>query len=320
MKSGSVLPLGDTVNQYGINTDNMNQVALSECELDGQLYCLGSLTGSVVLLYNKDLFDAAGVAYPSADTPMTIDEYDAMSRALAASGERFGSAAGPPFTWGSRLTHFSADGKQTAGVVDDAATVHMYEVLAALGEDEISPLPAESELVSPADMLGTGDVAMAITDMEYGAIALASAGYKWGAAPPPVEQAGDDSFVFVGTDKYGVFKDGANTAAGKALVAYIATEGNRLRIEASDQPPLDASMLDQWAGDDPGRQEVVKVLSTSTEPGLFVPGFWEVTAPLSDLFAQTANGEGEAGPAIADITPTLQERLDREWETWDAIT
>lgn len=320
MKAGAVLPLSDTVSEYGIPTDRFNAVALSECELDGEIYCLGSLTGSVVLLYNKDLFDQAGVAYPSADTPMTIDEYDTMSRALAAGGDFYGSSAGAPFTWASRLTHFSSDGKTIGGVVDDAATVHFYDVLAKLAEDEVSPLPSESEIVSPADMLGAGDVAMAITDMEYAAIAMSQAGYRWGAAPPPVERAGDPSFVFVGTDKYGVFADGANPVAGQALVAFIATEGSRLRIDVSDQPPLDASLLEQWAGDDPGRQEVVQVLSTSTEPGLFVPGFWEVTAPLMDLYNQLASGEGDAEVAIPGITSDLQDRLDREWDTWGKIT
>jgi multiple sugar transport system substrate-binding protein len=317
MKSGSVLPLDDVIAEHEIATDNMNQVALSECELDGQLYCLGSLTGSVVLLYNKDLFDAAGVDYPSADEPMTIDEYDTMSRALAEGGDFNGSVAGAPFTWSSRLTHFSDDGTQVAGVVDDDATVHMYEVLTTLAADGVSPQPGESELMSPADMLGAGDVAMAITDMEFAANALATGGYRWGAAPPPVEREGDPSFVFVGTDKYGVFADGENPDGGKALVAFIATEGNRLRIETTDQPPLDSTMLEQWAGDDESRQEVVAVLSTSTEPGLFVPGFWEVTAPLADLYTQAAAGEADVAGELADLAPELQDRLDREWETWD---
>jgi multiple sugar transport system substrate-binding protein len=317
MKAGAVLPLDDTIAEYGINTEDMNQVALSECLLDDQLYCLGSLTGSVVLLYNKDLFDEAGIEYPSAEAPMTVDEYAEISRALAEGGDFFGSSAGAPFTWASRLTHFSDDGTQIAGYVDDDATLHMYEVLAALARDEVSPSPGETEQISPADMLGAGQVAMAITDFEFGANTLDAAGYRWGAAPPPVEQAGDPSFVFVGTDKYGVFADGGNTEAGKALVAFIATEGNRLRIETTDQPPLDTTMLQEWAGDDESRQEVVAVLSTSTEPGLFVPGFWEVTAPLTDLYTQASAGETDAAEAIVDATADMQDRLDRQWETWE---
>jgi multiple sugar transport system substrate-binding protein len=321
MKAGSVIDLDAAIKRYGVDTKNMNEVALSECELDGKLYCLGSLTGSVVLLYNKDLFDKAKVPYPSADEPMSIDEYGEVSRKLAKAlpGVK-GSVAGAPFTWAGRTTHFSSDGREIAGQLDDDATIHMYEVLAGLMEDEVSPLPEDAELVPPSDMLGAGDVAMGVTDMEYAANSMAAADIRWGAAPPPVERKGDASFVFVGTDKYGVFRDGENPTAGQALVAYIATEGNRLRIDVGDQPPLDATMLGEWAGDDPGRKEVVEVLSTSTEPGLFVPGFWEVTASLLDLYAQMGNGEADPRGALEEDAPKAQEKLDREWRTWENIS
>jgi multiple sugar transport system substrate-binding protein len=320
MKAGSMMPLDDVIKSQGIKTENMNQVALSECELNGHLYCLGSLTGSVVLVYNKDLFDKAKVAYPAADKPMTIDEYATMARALKAGlGNVFGASAGSPFTWADRLTHFSNDGKRIDGLVNDESTIHMYEVLAGLGRDKVSPSPAEVELVSRGDMLGSGKLAMAITDMEYATKTLEQAKFRWGAAPPPVEKAGDPSFVFVGTDKYGAFTASKNPATAKALVAYIATEGNRIRMEKTDQPPLDATMLANWAGNNASRREVVAVLSTSKRPGLFVPGFWEVLATLSDLYAQMANGEANPRAAIVKETPELQSKLDREWETWEKI-
>ncbi|MEV4121618.1 extracellular solute-binding protein [Micromonospora sp. NPDC049645] len=320
MKAGSMMPLDDVIKTEGIKTENMNQVALSECDYDGHLYCLGSLTGSVVLVYNKDLFDKAKVAYPPADKPMTIDEYATMARALKAGlGDVFGASAGSPFTWSDRRTHFSDDGRKIAGLVDDDSTVHLYEVLAGLGRDKVSPSPAEAELVSPGDMLGSGRLAMAITDMEFAAKTLEQGKFRWGAAPPPVEKAGDESFVFVGTDKYGAFTAAKNPATAKALVAYIATEGNRIRMEKTDQPPLDATMLATWAGDNTSRKEVVDVLSTSKRPGLFVPGYWEVVATLGDLYDQMATGEADPRGSITKEAPELQAKLDREWETWENI-
>jgi hypothetical protein len=77
-------------------------------------------------------------------------------------------------------------------------------------------------------------------------------------------------------------------------------------------------MLEEWAGDDPSRQEVVDVLHSSTEPGLFVPGFWEVGAGLLDIFARMANGEADAS-TLQDEAASLQDKLDREWETWNGI-
>jgi multiple sugar transport system substrate-binding protein len=319
MKAGSILDLTSTIAQYNVPVNDFNKVAMSPCEMDGKVYCLGSLTGSVVLLYNKDLFDKAKVAYPPADRPMTIDEYAEKSRAItAALKDVKGSVAGAPITWASRANTYSADGKTIEGYVNDAPTMHAYEVLAKMCEDGVSPLPADTELVQPADMLGAGTVAMAVTDYEYAANALEKAGYKWGAAPPPVEQATDPTWVFVGTDQYGAFTKAANPTAAKALVAYIGNEGNQLRVDVADQPPLNQTLLGQWAKEDVSRKEVVAVLNTSTAPGLFVPGFWELAAPLMDQFSQMADGGAKAS-ALNEEAPALQDKLNKEWETWNGI-
>jgi multiple sugar transport system substrate-binding protein len=320
MKAGEVLPLTDTISTYGIDTDAMNAVALSECELEGELYCLGSLTGSVTLVYNKDLLDDAGVAYPSPEQPWTIDEFADAAREISENLDGvWGATAEVPVTWMDRRTHFSDDGTTIEGEADDDATVHVYDVLTDLVKDDAAPPPAETELATGADMLAAGRVAMAITDTEYAAASLVQAGARWGAAPPPVEEAGDAPFVFVGTDKYGAFTDSKNPETAKALVAYIATEGNRLRVEVSDKPPLDSRLLPEWAGDDEGRQETVKVVSLRSNPGLFVPGFWEVTAPLFDYYAQMANGDISPRDALTEQAPLMQEKLDREWQTWEEI-
>ncbi len=60
-----------------------NQGVLSGCTYEGKVYCIGTYTGAVLMFYNKDLFDAAGVAYPSSTEPMTIDEYAVMIKKLS---------------------------------------------------------------------------------------------------------------------------------------------------------------------------------------------------------------------------------------------
>ena len=318
IKAGSVVALDDTIAEYDVNVDSFNKVAMSPCVVDGKYYCVGSLTGSVVLVYNKTLFDEAGIAYPPADRSLSIDEYADLARELHSALGKYGAATGAPYWWSARQTHFDDDGRTIAGYVDDAATLHAYDVLAKLIQDKVGPSPSESELVSPADMLGAGDVAMAVTDMEYAANTLEAAGFAWGAAPSPIEATGDDAYSFVGTDQYGAFANSANPVAARALVAYIANEGSRLRVEVGDQPPLDSTLFDQWAGENPGRQDVVTVMSLPSRPGIFVPGFWEVTAALEDIFGQMANGDADSS-AITNEAPNLQDKLDREWETWEAI-
>lgn len=317
MKAGSFLPLADVIAEYDVDVANFNQVAMSAAEYDGEVYGLGSIAGSVMLIYNKDLFDEAGLPYPSAEEPMTIDEFATVATQLHDALGIWGAVPGNPVTWTDKSNMFSPDGKEV--VADSDSTVHLFEVVTGLSRDGVSPAPSESDLVGPADMLATGDVVMAITDMEHVGAVMEEAGYNWGAAPPPVASAGDPSYVFVGTDAYGVFTKSQNPTAAKALVAFIGTEGSRIRAEVTDNPPLDGTLLESWAGDNAGRQSAVAVLLGSTSPAFFVPGFWEVTSSLSDIYELAGNGEGDVADMIESDIANMQESLDREWETWDEI-
>lgn len=323
MKAGSVLPLNDVIAEAGIDTSTFNASAFSECQLDGETYCLGSLGGSVMLIYNKDLFDEAGLPYPSATVPMTIDEYAALARQLAKpsadpAANVYGASAEVPFWWTTRTTTFSEDGRAIDGQVNDAPTIHMYDVLASLARDGIAPTPAISETLGASDMLGAKQLAMGITDMEIGASSLEAAGANWGAAPVPVEASGDPGWVFTGTDKYGVFTAGSNPDAARALIAFLGKEGSRIRVEVSDDPPLDSTYLDQWAGEDASRKEVAQVMNL-TAPIPLIPGFWDVTAPLFDDYPLVVSGELTADDMLNEGAPAMQETLDEAWETWEAI-
>ena len=84
MKAGRVEPLDDIIASQGIDTSNYNQNAASYCDVDGKVYCLGSYNGAIMLFYNKDLFDKAGLPYPSSTEPMTVDRYADLAAKLQA--------------------------------------------------------------------------------------------------------------------------------------------------------------------------------------------------------------------------------------------
>lgn len=80
--------------------------------VDGKLYQLPFRNDFWVLFYNKDLFDSAGVDYPTND--MTFDEYDALAREVASSD--FGSSVyGTHYhTWRSAVQLFGVlDGEHS---------------------------------------------------------------------------------------------------------------------------------------------------------------------------------------------------------------
>jgi multiple sugar transport system substrate-binding protein len=323
LKAGRVLPLDDVIASNQIDLSVLNQNALAGCEFEGKTYCLGSYTGAVMLFYNKDLFDQAGLPYPSATVPMSIDEYAATAEKLTEPDEDlskhvFGGSADPSFWWSDTNTHFSEDGKTTDGLVNDPATVHMYDVLTTMTREKVAPSESDYQFFGNTEILATSQQAMAITDNVAAIPLLEEAGVDWGAAPTPVEQAGDPPFVSAWTDQFGVFAGSENPEAAKDFIAFLSTEGNRLRSERADALPLDSTVAEEtdWAGQSEGRRETLEVVKLSQDE-TFVPGFWDVTAPLWDSFALIVEDEMTAQEALDDVAPEMQDSLDRAWQTWD---
>ncbi len=69
----------------GTDVSGLNETALNAFNVNGKQYGLPESFSNVVLIYNKDLFDAAGVAYPTAD--WTQDDLQKAAEAIRALGE-----------------------------------------------------------------------------------------------------------------------------------------------------------------------------------------------------------------------------------------
>jgi multiple sugar transport system substrate-binding protein len=79
-RSGALLPLDDLAQaDSDYDPSRVYPKALEAFTLDGQLYAMPSTFSTVVLFYNKALFDAAGLDYPTADWTWE-DEWEAAQR------------------------------------------------------------------------------------------------------------------------------------------------------------------------------------------------------------------------------------------------
>jgi multiple sugar transport system substrate-binding protein len=325
IKAGAVLPLDDVIESNDIDLSSFNQNALSGCISEDKVYCMGSYVGSVLLFYNKDLFDAAGIPYPSPTEPMTIDEFAMTAAELSQPSEDlnervWGTIGEAPFWWSDPITHFSEDGRMIAGRVNDPATVHLYDVMSDVVRNGDAPTGSESDLLGGVDLLATGQVGMAISDNLVAIESLETAGINWGAAPVPVESEGDPVYVSAWTDQVGVFSRTDSPEEAKEFVGFVATVGNELRIEVADQYPLDTSVqgVEAWAKESKGRAEFVKVVDQA-RGAVFVPGFWDVTAPIWDSYDAMVAGDVSAQEALNELAPVMQEDLDDAWRTWEEI-
>jgi len=325
IKSGRVLPVNGPLKAAGVDLSSFNQVAMHECVYKDKTYCMGSLGGATMLIYNKAMFDAAGIAYPSATKPMTLQQYADLAAKLTKpdpdpAKQVYGSDVDSPLngliSWS---TFYGKNAKSAVGNLDSARTIKFFDILTKMARDGVSAPPSIAGATAASDLLATGNVAMAINDMESCSKAMDGAGLAWGAAPPPVVDQGDKGYMFVGTDKYAALKGGTNNAGAEKFLVWLAKNGGKLRV-ADDTPPLDSAELAAWAGKSDGRKQVLEVLKTASTPTLFVPSVWDISGGIGDTYNLLASGEKtDAASALKELAPQLQAKLDDAWKTWDAI-
>jgi multiple sugar transport system substrate-binding protein len=110
--------------------------AAEELTYEGSIYALPFRSDIWILYYNKDLFDKAGVAYPTND--MTWEQYDALARQLT-SGEGADKVYGTHYhTWRSTVQLPTVqDGKNTVIATDYSFMKPYYDMVVAMQSDGI---------------------------------------------------------------------------------------------------------------------------------------------------------------------------------------
>lgn len=161
--------------------------------IDGKVYGVSSCTVSPILYYNKDVFDAAGVEYPSADPEKswTMEEFREVAGKLK-TDEVYGcyglesvadTLAAQIISNGGAV--YSDDYKTSA--MNSPQVKEVLEIIKAVRtEDGSAPdaITLENVGMTAAQMLETGKVAMLI-DGSWSLQELAASGMNIGMAPLP---------------------------------------------------------------------------------------------------------------------------------------
>ncbi len=139
---------------------------------DGKHFGFPSGTYNMVLYYNKDLLDEAGLAYPSTDwnNAISFQQVRDYARQLT-TGEggtkRFGFSAGPYMAFIGM--YFLSNGGQNVFAEDGSCALTHPESLAVyqwfddmLRTDGTMPRPTDTEVISALEMFRSGRIAMSV--------------------------------------------------------------------------------------------------------------------------------------------------------------
>lgn len=279
---------------------------------EGELRAVPFVAKPKVMGINVDLFEAAGVPLPSADTAMTAEEFQNLAIQLS-SGEGdsriFGSAplwfGGWLFAFGN--TFYNEDGTQVT-IGDQSAIDAARFVIDATATYHYAPTAVEATGQSMFDWFLGGRVAMYPDFGPWHIPLVKSSSMNWTIVPDP--ELGEPLEI----NGFGISKDTLHPEEAAALALFMGQSETAQNIlgtsEAAAGVPVIPSAAEAFAQSIPGHSLEAFLYAAQHAP---VPVGNKMDAQIQDEFyrevnARTALGTGSEDPAV--VFPELQDTLN----------
>lgn len=258
---GIMVSLQDHIdNDAEFNVAGIWEEALRLYRFDGKQYEIPYDHGPVILGYNKDLFDAKGVAYPTAD--WTMDDFRETAIALtdlsdtsnpqwgyAGNLPDFGNTANGPMLYGWGVEPFNED--ETAIQLDsDEARAAVQFWVDIIHTDKAAPTPAESQAFEQGAWIA-GRVAMSNVASWSTPTIHKFAAFAWDVAPWPQGPVARGTGSF--GSGFGVTRDSKNVDEGwNYLREYLSKEGMETMWGVTGRgSPARKDAYDSWMNSEP---------------------------------------------------------------------
>ncbi len=315
MSTGALLPLDDYIKNSSMDADMFAQSLLDAFVWDGKIYGLPKDSNTLVVYYNKDLFDANGVEYPNAN--WTWDDFENAAKTLTnVSGRSIDNTYGLVLgQWPGRWLSFmyqnggrvlTEDGKLAFTEPEFVEAFRWYTDLYKKG---IGVLPSDVGASRERDAFGQGRVAMAV---EGGwAIPTLFSNYpdlNWGAAELPQGPVGRGNTAF--TVSYSIPKTTKNPDAAWKLIEYLTGEDNQIRVITSGHvlPSMTALFEHPHFADKAESQAVLNgvAYAVANQYGIYSQ---QIVDELQKAFDAVVIGGKTAEAALQDAYKVLSRRM-----------
>lgn len=288
VKAGALAPIGDNT----VNLDDFYPSLRNVFTVDGTFYCPPKDFSTLALEYNKDMFDAAGVAYPTADWTWA-DLRAAAEQLTDADNGVYGMVLSADFArWIAFL--YQAGGSVTN---DDntAMTINSPEALTALNfyvgmvTDGFAAQPSDLDSGWAGEAFGKQRAAMAMEgNWIYSYMKDQFPDVNFGLSELPAGPAGKATMAF--TVCYGVPADGKDTAASFDVVNYLTgPEGMKAWTDLGLAMPTRQSLRADWLALYPDLEPFLNGAEYAHK-WQFRPGFQDVLDTINDGLQQAMAG------------------------------
>jgi N,N'-diacetylchitobiose transport system substrate-binding protein len=297
--AGAVADLSDKAADLG--GDDFLTSLLEAGTYDGKLYAVPYYAGARIVVYRKDLFEAAGI-----EIPTTLEEFLAAGVALKeanADTPNFSGIYLPGKNWYAVLSYIWEHGGDIAvqedgewvGQLDSAGSVAGLEYFKQVF-DEANAAPADSDDAQDFTAFCNGEVGMMpapgwkpgqIIDPEQGCPEMEP---NIGVFALPGTEAGTTAPVFLGGSNLAIPTNSDNQELAYDLLKIMVSAGYQQKMAEAGLIPAIKSELDAVTGGDAAIAQ-----ATAAENSRFVPTSekWagvEAANVLPDMLVQIAQG------------------------------
>ncbi len=309
---GTLADLGPLTNaDQGFNAAAYYQPAFDAFAVDETQYALPESYSTVMLFFNKDIFDAVGIDYPTDDWTWT--EERAAAEQIAASGDDvWGFYAGVHYwefykaAWQNGCSFFGDDGSVQ---VNEPGCVDALQFMIDYVNDGVQPTAAEMGGVSDGDMFLNGELGM-LTSGIWMFSAFADADFPWDVVVEPGNTQGGSHFFANGVAVSAASDAGKQEAAYRWLRFFTSSdEAAKMRVAASWELPTltDASLYEDYLAIEPpaNREAVLKSLENVVVPPV-IERQAEMQDALNILIERALNGEMTAQEALDEAKSQIE--------------
>ena len=301
----AILPLDDMMAASSTDLGVLTEKSLQAFSLDGTKYGMLYSYSTVVLIYNKDLFDQAGVSYPTAD--WTWADADAAALKIKALGDDYYGLIQPISTY----EFFKVVKQYNGGLLNDdnsAFTVNRTENVEALQRlcdnvlvSNICPSAEQRGSLDEWGMFKLGKTGMIVTGIWAFPSFTTDCAFAWDIAVEPGAVTKATHYFANGLC---VSADSKNSEAAYKWIEFIGTSEQvaQLRIQLGWELPCATyqTAMDQYA----------KLTPPANRQAVFDSLDYVVPVPQIAQFSQMADILGAELEAAANGSKTPQQALD----------
>jgi multiple sugar transport system substrate-binding protein len=289
--------------------------ALEAFQYDGMQMALPEVFSTVLLFYNADLFDEAGIDYPAAD--WTWDEALQAGMDITALGDNIWGLHSSVHFWEfykkagqAGCEFFNED--MTESTLDSESCVGAVELMISFMDDDVMPDAVEMAGISDTDLFLTGDLGMLVVGTWMFDAFIDGADFTWDIQlEPGLENKGHHFFA----DGVAVDADTDNPAAAAAWAQFLTASETAatVRVDSSwglpalDEPSYFESYLELSPPEN--REAVFAALESPINPPV-IKRQGEMQDAINELLTAVVNGEMTAQEAMEEAKSRLDDLLE----------